>query len=270
MDRKLNYLFGFLLVILFISVANTAQQWNVLLGLLLSSAFGFAAFLLQRLTLDGMFATIVAGTFILGFGGWITALLVLFFFVSSTIITNNEEHATKDEELHNGRRNGIQVWSNGFWLMCCLVLAVIFGDDIFVLGGVAAIAVATADTWATELGSRNPGSTYLITNFSSVAPGTNGGISLKGTAAALAGSLCIAAGALYVFSLHLPIFLSIFLAGFLGCLIDSYFGAIFQRNNRSVPLPFGNAAIGITNNSVNMISTGIGALLAIIIKLLLA
>ncbi|MDZ7682519.1 MAG: DUF92 domain-containing protein [Fodinibius sp.] len=176
MDRKLNYLFGFLLVILFISAANTAQQWNVLLGILLSSAFALSAFLLQRLTLDGMFAVITAGTFILGFGGWWIALVVLFFFVSSTVITKKDSRVQEDEELHNGRRNGLQVWANGFWLMSCLVLAVIFNSDIFILGALAAVAVATADTWATELGSRASGATYLITNFSTVPPGTNGGV----------------------------------------------------------------------------------------------
>jgi uncharacterized protein (TIGR00297 family) len=271
MDRKLNYLFGFLLVFLFITAANTAQQWNILLGVILSGAFAFSAFLLQRLTLDGMFATITAGTFVLGFGGWLITLVVLFFFISSTLMTQKENPFQEEEEqAYSGRRDGLQVWANGFWLMCCLVLAAIFGKDIFLVGALAAVAVATADTWATEQGSKSSESTYLITNFTTVPPGTDGGVSFRGTSAAIAGSLSIAAAALYVFSLQLPIFLIIFVAGFFGCLFDSYFGAIFQRDNRSVTMPIWNNSFAVNNNMVNAVSTGSGALLAIIIKLLLA
>lgn len=269
MHRKLNALFIFLLIVVFITSVNTAQQWNILLGVLLSTAFALTAFLFQRLTLDGMFATFVVGTFIFGLGGWSVALVVLFFFVSSALITGlwNAEPEAPSQQI---RRDGLQVWANGFWLIVYLVLAVIFNSEIFLFGAMAAIATATADTWATELGSTAPQSTYLITNFSIVMPGTDGGVSLRGTMAGLAGAAAIAAAGLYVFSLHFYIFICIFTAGFLGCLLDSYFGAIFQRNNRSVTLPVRDITISMDNNLVNGVSTGAGALLAVILKLLLA
>jgi len=268
MHRKLNALFIFLLVVVFITAANTVQQWNILLGVLLSTAFALVAFLFQRLTLDGMFATAVVGTFIFGLGGLSIALVVLFFFVSSALVTGRWV-PDSEESAQQVRRDGFQVWANGFWLIVCLVLAVIFNTKLFLLGALAAIATATADTWATELGSLAPQSTYLITNFQTVSPGTDGGISLRGTTAALAGAATIGSAGLYVFSLHFYIFIVIFTAGFLGCVLDSYFGAIFQRNNRSVTLPAWDIKISIDNNLVNGISTGAGALLAVIIKLLL-
>jgi len=268
MDRKLNYFSAFLLVVVFITSANPTQQLNILLGFALSVGFSFAAFLLQRLSLDGMFAAIVMGTFIFGLGGWPIASLVLIFFISSALITKQRDH-TEGRQGNGARRNGFQVWANGFWLVICLVLYVVFDFEAFATGGVAVIAVATADTWATELGSKKPESTYLITNFQTVVPGTDGGISIKGTLAGLIGSAVIAGAALYVFSLHFYIFLSIFIAGFSGCLLDSYFGAIFQRNNSSVSLPVIDKTISIDNNLVNGISTGLGALLTIILKLLI-
>jgi uncharacterized membrane protein len=57
-------------------------------------------------------------------------------------------------------------------------------------------------------------------------------------------------------------------AGFLGSVADSYFGATFQCSNRSVTLPISNQQIAIDNDLVNAISTGVGALLAIILKII--
>jgi len=268
-DRKLNYLFSFLGIWLFIFEAPTDKQWNIFLGLILALAFSFLAFLFRRLTLDGMFATIVIGTFIFGFGGWQTAVVVLLFFITSASISGKWK--MRDADIPNeARRNGLQVWANGFWLMVGLILAAIFNADIFIIGALAAVATATSDTWGTELGSNKTSATYLITNFHSVSPGTDGGISLQGTVAALIGSLMIGAISVYVFSFPFYIFLYIFIAGFLGSVADSYFGAIFQRNNSSITIPLTEKNFGVENNLVNAMATGVGAFLAIILKLLLS
>ncbi len=261
MDRKLNYLFSFLLVIVFIFAASTSQQWNIIFGLVLSATFAFLTFLFAYLTLDGMFAVIVVGTFVFGLGGWQAAVVVMLFFVSSSAISGSEQNGS--------RRDGLQVWSNGFWLVASLIGFAFVSSDIFIIAAIAAVATATADTWGTELGSNKYSSTYLITNLQNVEPGTDGGISLKGTTASLLGSLIIGAASLYVFSLQFTVFICIFTAGFLGSLVDSYFGATFQRNNDSVSFPVSQAKISIDNNLVNGISTGVGAMLAIIFKWIL-
>lgn len=269
MDRKLNYLFSFLGVALFIFEASVDQQWNIFLGIILALVFSFLAFLFRRLTLDGMFAATVVGSFIFGLGGWQTAVIVLVFFVTSAAISGQWNVRAPDIP-NEARRNGLQVWANGFWLVAGLILAMIFDANIFEVAGLTAIATATADTWATELGSGKTSATYLITNFENVSPGTDGGISIQGTLAALIGSLTIAVFSVYVFSLQFFIFLCIFIAGFLGSVADSYFGAIFQRNDSIIALPFMANEIKIDNNLVNGIATGVGALLAIILKLLLS
>ena len=257
-DRKLNYLFSFLLIVVFIFAASASQQWNIVTGLVLSAVFGFLAFLFAYLTLDGMFAALVVGVFIFGLGGWQTAVVVILFFVSSSMISVSEPNGS--------RRDGLQVWSNGFWLVVCLAGFAFINSDVLIIAAIAAVATATADTWGTELGSNKYSSTYLITNLHNAEPGTDGAISLKGTTASLLGSLIIGATSLYVFSFQFTVFISIFVAGFLGSLVDSYFGATFQRNNDSVSLPVLQVKISIDNNLVNGISTGVGAMLAIIFK----
>ncbi|MGD8426032.1 MAG: DUF92 domain-containing protein [Balneolaceae bacterium] len=269
MDRKLNYLFSFIGIVVFIFEASLQQQWNIFLGLILAIIFSFSAFLFRRLTLDGMFGAMVIGTFIFGLGGWQAAVVVLVFFITSAAISGRWKMHAPD--LPNGaRRNGLQVWANGFWLFIGLILATIFEANIFLVSALASIATSTADTWGTELGSTKPNSTYLITTFENVQAGTDGGISLKGTIAALLGSMMIGAISVYVFSLKFYIFLCIFLAGFSGSVADSYLGAIFQRNNRSITVPVLHSKFRIDNNLVNGLATGMGALLAIILKLMLS
>lgn len=265
-DRKLNVLFSFVGIFIFIFI-GIPNYWNIILGVLLAFLFALPAFLLDQLTLDGMFAATVVGIFIFGIGGWPAAVVVLLFFISSSIFSGIDR-SNGAGNINRSRRDGLQVWANGFWLVLMLVLMTIFRDGIFLVGAMAAIAVATADTWATELRSKSHGSTYLITTLEQVNPGVDGGISLQGTLWGLLGSGLIAVTSVYVFSLQLSVFFSIFIAGFLGCLLDSYFGAIFQHNKRSAVLPGIKQHVNVNNNMVNALATGAGAVLALILNLI--
>jgi uncharacterized protein (TIGR00297 family) len=91
----------------------------------------------------------------------------------------------------------------------------------------AALAEAAGDTSSSEIGMAFPGKTLLVTNFKSVPAGTDGGISLFGTIAALAGAASVA----------------IVLAGFFGTVIDSLLGAVFERRGL------------LDNDLVNLLST---------------
>jgi uncharacterized protein (TIGR00297 family) len=266
-DRKLNVLFSFVGVFVFILI-GAPHYWNIIFGLLLAFVFALPAFLLQQLTLDGMFAAIVIGMFIFGIGGWPAAVIVLLFFISSSIFSGTD-FSSGAGATDRSRRDGLQVWANGFWLVFMLVLLAIFSKGVFLVAAMAAIAVATADTWATELRSKSHGSTYLVTTLEPVTPGVDGGVSLQGTLWGLLGSGLIAATSMYVFSLQFSIFFSIFIAGFLGCLLDSYFGVVFQHNNGSTAVLGTKYHIDINNNMVNALATGAGSLLAIILNLVL-
>ena len=103
----------------------------------------------------------------------------------------------------------------------------------------AYLACCCADTWASELGILSRAKPRLITNFKQVPRGTNGGVSLLGTAAGAAGSLFVGAvfyGCSVLLSseaeLRLPKarqnFTIALAAGVVGNLIDSLFGATLQ------------------------------------------
>lgn len=267
MDRKFNFLVSFLLVGIFIFSADATQHLNFLLGLLLSGFVSLVAYLLRQISMDGMFAAGVVGTATFGLGGFDAAFIILLFFISGSVLSYGRASQSEDLPIEV-RRNGLQIWANGIWFVIFLIFSDIFAERIFLVGALSAIAVATADTWATEMGSRKRSSTYLITDFRNVEPGTDGGISLIGTTAAFLGSSLIALISIYVFSLELYDFIYIFIAGFFGCLIDSYLGAFYQRTNTSVKFPILSYRIHMNNNVVNAVSTGAGALLAITLKII--
>lgn len=269
MDRLLNYCFSLLLVYIFALWAPPGFHGVIILGILLSLGISALAFFMRWLTLDGAAAALVVGTITFGLGGWPTALLVLCFFVSSTVLSGKYEN----EELsvtNDSRRNGYQVWANSFWLVTWLIIGILSQTFIYWMAAAAVLAVATADTWATELGSRrfdNSG-TYLVTSLKPVPAGTDGGISVPGIVAALAGSFFISLVAMFGFSISMMWFLLIAVSGFLGSVLDSYIGAKFQGRicRLHIPGTRQKKKIVIDNNMVNWIATGLGSIILIILN----
>jgi len=113
----------------------------------------------------------------------------------------------------------------------------------------AALAEAAGDTSSSEIGMAFPGKTLLVTNFKSVSPGTDGGVSLFGTIAALLGAASVAIAAVLTGLVHVNQLATIVLAGFFGIVIDSLLGAVFERrgwlNNDLVNLLGTAAAVGM-------------------------
>jgi uncharacterized protein (TIGR00297 family) len=189
--RLINYLFGFVVIYLFILEAGMYDHAMLLTGLFLSVAVAFVAFLGNWITLDATKAVIILGTILLGFGGWILAAAVITFFITSSMLTRNKRvHGIADQNKRNShphlqkRRDGYQIWANGFWPALFCITWFLMGWQVFLVAAFAALATATSDTWATELGTLKPGKTWKITSREPVEPGTDGGISLKGTLAA--------------------------------------------------------------------------------------
>jgi uncharacterized protein (TIGR00297 family) len=107
----------------------------------------------------------------------------------------------------------------------------------------AAMAEAAGDTSSSEIGMAFPGKTLLVTNFKSVPAGTDGGISLFGTIAALAGAASVAVAAVATGLVPVHAIARIILAGFFGTVIDSLLGAVFERRGL------------LDNDLVNLLST---------------
>jgi uncharacterized protein (TIGR00297 family) len=166
-------------------------------------------------------------------------ILLLAFFVSSSLLTGTAKGG--DNSGDEGRRNARQVIANGG----VAALAALAGNWAWFAG---ALAAANADTWATEIGSHSPTQPRLITNWTTVAAGTDGGMTLLGTAGGIAGAGFI--GALS-YLLGQGAALALIGAGTAGMIMDSLLGAIGQGKVR-----------WIDNDVVNLAATLTGAVCA--------
>jgi len=129
-------------------------------------------------------------------------------------------------------------------------LAVALAPGNWPILALAALAEAVADTSSSELGMAFPAKTVLITTGKPVAPGVDGGVSLAGTTAALISATLIAMAGWTAGLLSRRTAAVVALAGFLGTLIDSLLGALFERRG------------WLNNDLVNFFSTASAAALA--------
>jgi uncharacterized protein (TIGR00297 family) len=271
LDRWVNIFFSLSIIVVFIVFSGAATHKLILIGLSLSFLLTFTAFLINWLTIDGAVSATIFGTIAYGLGGSLGAGLVLAFFISGSILSKDQvsEEGFLEKKF---RRDGKQVWANGFWFCLSLVIWFLTDQSEYLVAASASLAATTSDTWATEIGYRRFRSkTRLITTWKKVEPGTDGGISFYGTFGGLIGAIFI--GAMYWMLsdegklAEVAIISSL---GFLGCLVDSYIGARYQYQQIEL---FGFRLFGIekfyiSNNIVNWISAGIAAIISFFIILI--
>lgn len=130
--------------------------------------------------------------------------------------------------------------------------------ELLVLAYVSSLATKLADTFASEIGKAYGKTTFLITTFERVAPGTEGAVSLEGTvAAAFGGSIlpiyAYGIGLLSGGSAAVLIGIATF-AAFMATNAESLIGATMQGKK---------GMEWMTNEVVNFFNTVIGAGIAI-------
>ena len=127
-------------------------------------------------------------------------------------------------------------------------------SNMYVLGYVASLATKLSDTFASEIGKAYGKTTFLITTLERVLPGTEGAVSLEGTAASIVGGTLMSLYGLSIGLISRPaVPISIF-AAFVATNIESVLGATLQGKENLK---------WITNEVVNFLNTLIGAAVAI-------
>ena len=197
---------------------------------------------MKWLTGRGAAAALAVGVATVWGFGWRGFVLLLAFFVSSSLLS---EKTTRNER---------QVIANGG----VAALAALAGSWTAFAG---ALAAATADTWASEIGRRSRTPPRLLTTGQPVPPGTDGGMTLLGTVGGVVGAGFVAGlsvllpQAMGPASAHPGWFWALItIAGGLGMVLDSLLGATLQGKTR-----------WLDNDAVNLLATlaGGGAALAI-------
>jgi len=173
-------------------------------------------------------------------GHWSWLVILMLFLASSHKATKwrwDEKSAKGFCESHDGSRGWENVLANG-GIPALVAVYAFFIDDwsgfFWVL--TAGVAVAAADTWASEFGCLDE-RVRMITTMAECEPGVNGGFSPTGQLAALAGSALISVFALLIawlpgggdFVIGLQLAALITIVGWLGCQIDSVLGALLEN-----------------------------------------
>lgn len=221
-------------------------------------AFALAAFRFHVLDLGGaLFSSLIGGAIIYSQGVWWFSLLLIFFLLGA--ITTRYKHNLKRMRLHERTaRKAMNVIANGSIPALIALLSIEYD---FSVPFVAAISVALADTFASELGVLSD-KAYLITTLKRVSPGTNGAVSLLGEATAVVGAMIIAFAGFFAVNLTIYETGLCIILGLFGCHIDSLLGATFQGKYKGTMT--GHDTI-ITNSDVNLISVALTTLLAVVL-----
>ena len=264
---------------------------RLLVGLALSGAIGLLAYKRRSLTRGGALGAIATGTSIVGLGGWSWGLSLVYFFVSSTLLSHFRErektHVAADKFSKGSQRDLTQVAANGGLASLYAVAAGSTDSEALretlQAGFVGALATATADTWATELGVLSSARPRLLTTGLPVAPGTSGGITPLGSASSAVGAFTSGLVFWIARGLGRPLAALPFIAllsGLAGSACDSLLGATVQVmyfcplcqceterlvhscGTRTQPL---RGLHWCTNDVVNFFATLAGSLVAIVL-----
>ena len=210
------------------------------LGIILAALIAAAAYFAHALNRSGAIGAFVLGTVIFGIGGLNWAILLMAFFIPSSLLSRIFKNRKKTVEANfskGSRRDAGQVAANGAIAGVCALFFPILGNPGWLWAACAgALAAASADTWATEIGILGKARPRMITTGRQVDPGTSGGVSLIGFLAAFAGSLVIAICAVMFKPASIPnsiennllLPLIVTFAGLAGSLLDSLLGADSQ------------------------------------------
>lgn len=232
---------------------------DFLFGFLINFILIFLFFRVPLMTKGGWISAGVLGSILWGcfsWQGWSSVVIYLLLGSLVTKIGYKFKNEKGIAERRGGKRGPENVWgSAATGLFFAIMVKLNFTNIVFYkIGFAASFAAKLADTFGSEIGKRFGRNTYLITSFRKVERGTEGGISLEGTAASALGALFMS---LIMFILNIIStkyqFLIVAISGFLATISESFIGAKFQDKYK------------LSNELVNSIQTSISSIIAIFV-----
>lgn len=264
---------------------------RVVWGLPAAVVVSLTAYGLSWLSAGGALTAALLGTLVFGVGGWPWALVLLAFFVSASLFSvsfrREKSKSVGSRGAKGSRRDAAQVLANGGVAGLAALSTLPAGrEDLAWLAFCGALAAATADTWATEIGMTSRVPPRSLAGWKTVEPGTSGGVTVRGLVGGLCGALflgllsaVLAPRATHFGLSAVLIGFAVFVAGTAGFLVDSFLGARVQavyycpscrqETERSVHPACGTAAVllrgwrWMDNDVVNTLCTLSGALIAL-------
>ena len=257
---------------------------RLLAGLFVATLIAFAAYRAHSLSRSGALAAVGVGTLSIA-AGWTWGALLVAFFVASTALSRwgaaRKEAHTAGIVAKGGNRDAAQVLANGGVFALAAVLSLLAKPEWsgWPALGAGALAAATSDTWATEIGTLVGAIPRSVLTGRRVPPGTSGGVTVAGTLGAVTGAAFIAA-VVWLLGWSPHIVRAAFLGGLLGSTLDSVIGASLQarrwcdrcaRATERAVHDCGTATrhagglAWLDNDAVNFLSAAAGGLLAMML-----
>jgi uncharacterized protein (TIGR00297 family) len=220
-------------MLLFFDINYHVETIILITAVIIGFAFAFFSYKLKAADVSGLFSGALMGILLIVFTDVRWFLIMLAFFIlgaGTTKFRFEKKTALGVAESHGGVRGYFNVFANGLVSLSGAILYGVTQDPLFIALFLGSVACATSDTLASEVGvvGKTP---RLITTFKEVPRGTNGGVTVVGELAAIAGAVIIAAFA-YVLNVADPTLVAITVhAGFFGTNIDSLIGALYENKN---------------------------------------
>ncbi len=215
------------------------------------------SFKIAKMKPSGAFAAFLIGLVVyisLGLSGF---LILLSLHVIGALVTGYGYKEKAGNGVAQKKRGFDNVIANGFFPGLAALLSGFLNTNaaLYYVAYVSTVAAATADTVSSEIGELSKKRPRLITTFEEVDTGTDGGVSLLGTASAVAAASVIAVLAAFLNVRDISgnyLMAIVVVSGLFGTTVDSVLGAIFERRGL------------IGNNSVNFLSVGAGFLFSLL------
>lgn len=227
---------------------------RLLPALAVNAAAGALAYAARGVDRSGLAAGLAVGVAIFAAIGWSGWTLLAAFFVLASASTRagalrKQRRAIAQEK--GGRRSARNVLAKGAVPAACALLAAVSPlAEVLVTAFAAALAAAAGDTAASEIGKAWGGRTVLARDLRPVAPGTEGGISLLGTAAGVVVAAAVAAMGLAVGLYGWFGLVAVAAAAVVAGAVESLVGATLQRRGL------------LGNEGANLLNTLVAAVLA--------
>ena len=237
--------------------AEPPLRGQLLIAAVVNLIVAGAAYFARTVQPSGAIAGYLLGTAIYAFSGWPGYLILTLFFVlasGSTKVGYEMKAARRIAQEAGGRRGARHAIANvGLAALLAFLAAGTPHRTAMLIAFTAALATAVFDTVSTEIGQVYGKHPILITTLRPVPPGTDGAVSLEGTAAGLLAGAALAAAAWATGMIPLPGAAVALAASFIGTTAESYIGATVESMKM------------IDNEAVNFANTLVGALSALAI-----
>ncbi|OGF62737.1 MAG: hypothetical protein A2Y62_06275 [Candidatus Fischerbacteria bacterium RBG_13_37_8] len=211
-----------------------AFMQDIIPAIVISAILGFTAFLLKTVDVFGLIIGIMIGVINYSFLGWKGFLLLALFFILGSLSTKLGYQNKKKKGLAE-KKEGARSWTNaiskcsvGTILALFAYLAIPEYTLFFTIAFVASYAAATTDTLSSEIGQWLGKKAYSLVSFKQVPPGTEGAVSVEGTAAGITGAIFMALLSFWMNLIPLSAIPIIVFAALLSNLFESYMGIFFE------------------------------------------